>query len=80
MSFGPDSNMRFTETPLKGAFVVEVEAQTDARGSFARTFCAREFAESGFGGELSCNATCRGIDAPGDVARHALPTGSVVAR
>ena len=35
--------MQFTEIPLKGAFVVEVEAQTDARGSFARTFCAREF-------------------------------------
>ena len=39
--------MRFTETPLKGAFVVEVEAQTDARGSFARTFCAREFRNKG---------------------------------
>jgi dTDP-4-dehydrorhamnose 3,5-epimerase len=39
--------MRFTETPLKGAFVVEVEAQTDARGSFARTFCAHEFRNKG---------------------------------
>jgi dTDP-4-dehydrorhamnose 3,5-epimerase len=42
--------MRFIETPLKGAFVVEVEAQTDARGSFARTFCAREFEAQGLVG------------------------------
>ena len=39
--------MRFTETPLKGAFVVEIEAQTDARGAFARTFCAAEFRNKG---------------------------------
>jgi dTDP-4-dehydrorhamnose 3,5-epimerase len=39
--------MQFTETPLKGAFVVGLEAQTDARGSFARTFCAREFRNKG---------------------------------
>jgi dTDP-4-dehydrorhamnose 3,5-epimerase len=39
--------MRFTETPLKNAFVVEVEPQTDIRGSFARTFCAREFKNEG---------------------------------
>ena len=48
--------MRFTETPLKGAFVVEVEAQTDARGSFARTFCAREFRNKGLGESfVQCN-------------------------
>jgi dTDP-4-dehydrorhamnose 3,5-epimerase len=39
--------MRFTETPLPGAWVVEVEPARDERGSFARTFDAREFADRG---------------------------------
>lgn len=39
--------MKFTETKLRGAFVVEVEPQADARGLFARTFCAREFQARG---------------------------------
>lgn len=39
--------MRFIETSLQGAFVVELEERADARGFFARTFCAREFEEHG---------------------------------
>jgi dTDP-4-dehydrorhamnose 3,5-epimerase len=39
--------MRFTPTPLRGAFVVEPEPHVDERGLFARTFCSREFAEHG---------------------------------
>ena len=39
--------MRFTETKLAGAFIVEPEPREDSRGFFARTFCAREFAEKG---------------------------------
>jgi dTDP-4-dehydrorhamnose 3,5-epimerase len=39
--------MRFTETRLKGAFIIDVERREDERGFFARTFCAREFAEHG---------------------------------
>jgi dTDP-4-dehydrorhamnose 3,5-epimerase len=39
--------MRFVETPLKGAFVVELERIEDERGFFARSFCEREFAEQG---------------------------------
>lgn len=35
--------MRFTETPLAGAFVIELEPCEDERGFFARTFCRREF-------------------------------------
>ena len=35
--------MIFRETRLPGAFVIELEPQRDERGSFARTFCAREF-------------------------------------
>lgn len=37
--------MRFTETPLRGVYVVEQEPARDARGAFARTFCAREYEE-----------------------------------
>jgi dTDP-4-dehydrorhamnose 3,5-epimerase len=38
------SAILFTETKLKGAFVIEIEKHADQRGFFARTFCEREFA------------------------------------
>ncbi|MBF6569633.1 MAG: dTDP-4-dehydrorhamnose 3,5-epimerase [Candidatus Binataceae bacterium] len=36
--------MKFTETALKGAFVLDPEMIEDDRGFFARTFCRKEFA------------------------------------
>src|SRR5829696_6404953 len=39
--------MRFVETSLKGAFILELEERPDDRGFFARTFCASEFAGHG---------------------------------
>ncbi len=39
--------MRFGPTPIVGAFIVGIEPQVDARGFFARTWCAREFAAHG---------------------------------
>lgn len=39
--------MIFTPTPLEGAFIVRPEPHEDERGSFARTFCAREFSQHG---------------------------------
>jgi len=39
--------MRFTETKLAGAFVLDLERREDSRGFFARTFCQDEFAEHG---------------------------------
>jgi dTDP-4-dehydrorhamnose 3,5-epimerase len=39
--------MIFTETRLPNAFVIDPEPYADERGLFARTFCAREFAEHG---------------------------------
>jgi dTDP-4-dehydrorhamnose 3,5-epimerase len=39
--------MIFTETPLKGAFILDLEPHTDSRGFFARVFCAVEFAAHG---------------------------------
>jgi dTDP-4-dehydrorhamnose 3,5-epimerase len=39
--------MRFTPTSLAGAYLIQLEPRIDARGTFARAFCAREFAEQG---------------------------------
>lgn len=39
--------MIFTETKLKGAFIIDLEKRFDERGFFARTFCANEFATHG---------------------------------
>ncbi|GAA6160688.1 dTDP-4-dehydrorhamnose 3,5-epimerase [Ruegeria sp. HU-ET01832] len=36
--------MIFQETPLSGAYLIELERRGDDRGFFARTFCAQEFA------------------------------------
>ncbi|NLT23691.1 MAG: dTDP-4-dehydrorhamnose 3,5-epimerase [Syntrophorhabdus sp.] len=44
--------MRFGETPLGGAYVIELDPFVDERGTFARTFCAREFAAIGFTGRI----------------------------
>ena len=59
----------FTETILKGAFVIEPERLEDERGFFARTWCQKEFQEHGLNPRLSqCNisynkkkGTLRGI-------------------
>jgi len=48
--------MRFTETKLKGAYIIEPEPIADERGFFARTFCAREFEAHGLNPRLAqCN-------------------------
>ena len=39
--------MRFIDTGLAGAWLIEVEPSADARGLFARTYCEREFAAQG---------------------------------
>lgn len=48
--------MRFIETALSGAYIVELEERADDRGFFARTFCVREFADLGLTTRISqCN-------------------------
>jgi dTDP-4-dehydrorhamnose 3,5-epimerase len=37
----------FTETKLKGAFVIDLERREDARGFFARAFCQNDFKTHG---------------------------------
>jgi dTDP-4-dehydrorhamnose 3,5-epimerase len=39
--------MIFRETPLQGAYVVEIDRLADGRGFFARTWCQREFENAG---------------------------------
>jgi len=50
--------MVFTETPLIGAFVVDLERLEDDRGFFARSWCRREFDARGLNAELvQCNVS-----------------------
>ena len=44
--------MIFTETTLKGAFIIEPERLDDHRGFFARTWCQREFETHGLNPRL----------------------------
>jgi len=39
--------MQFTETRLKGAYVLDLERREDSRGFFARAFCQKEFTAHG---------------------------------
>ncbi|MDF0643848.1 MAG: dTDP-4-dehydrorhamnose 3,5-epimerase [Nitrospira sp.] len=39
--------MIFTETKLKGSYVIDLERITDERGFFARGWCAKEFSSHG---------------------------------
>jgi dTDP-4-dehydrorhamnose 3,5-epimerase len=50
--------VRFTETPLPGAWVIELEELGDERGWFARTFDAAEFRARGMNpAVVQCNAS-----------------------
>jgi dTDP-4-dehydrorhamnose 3,5-epimerase len=44
--------MRFTETKLKGAFLVEIQKIEDHRGFFGRAWCRREFEEHGLNADI----------------------------
>jgi dTDP-4-dehydrorhamnose 3,5-epimerase len=48
----------FSETPLAGAFVIDLEPHADERGFFARTFCRREFEARGLNAQVAqCNTS-----------------------
>ena len=61
--------MIFTETKLKGAFIIDLERREDSRGYFARTFCQKEFEAHGLKpviaqANMACNklkGTVRGM-------------------
>jgi dTDP-4-dehydrorhamnose 3,5-epimerase len=86
---GTTDVVRFTETPLSGAFLIEPELHEDERGFFARTYCEREF--DGFGLEpvaaqasVSMNyrkGTLRGMHfqvAPAEEAKLVRCTGGAI--
>ncbi len=39
--------MKFVESPIQGAYIIEPERREDERGFFARIFCRNEFAQAG---------------------------------
>jgi dTDP-4-dehydrorhamnose 3,5-epimerase len=45
--------MIFSETKLKGAFLIEPERKEDHRGFFARTWCQKKFEEHGLNSKLA---------------------------
>ncbi len=50
--------MIFDETEIAGAFLIEIEKHVDERGSFARSFCQREFEEHGLNPVVAqCNVS-----------------------
>lgn len=50
--------MIFKETPLKGAFIIELEKMGDDRGFFSRTWCQKEFQTQGLNTKIvQCNLT-----------------------
>jgi dTDP-4-dehydrorhamnose 3,5-epimerase len=50
--------MRFSQTPLAGAYVIDVEPVADERGLFARTWCRREMEEHGLdAGLVQCSTS-----------------------
>ena len=42
-----------TESPLVGAYVIDVDRKSDNRGFFARTFCAKEFGDLGIKSQVA---------------------------
>lgn len=48
--------MKFIETKLQGAYIVELDLLEDERGFFARSWCQKEFSERGLNPNLvQCN-------------------------
>ena len=45
--------MKFIETAIAGAWIVEIDPHQDERGFFARTWCADDFAQVGLATELA---------------------------
>lgn len=45
--------MRLSETSLKGAFLIDIEPRADARGTFTRVFCQKEFERAGLMHDLA---------------------------
>ena len=80
--------MIFTETPIPGAYLIDLEKRGDDRGFFARAFCEKEFAAHGLATRFvqvnnslsAVKGTLRGMHyqlAPRAEARRLLTTRSI---
>ena len=50
--------MKFNETKLKGAYIIELDKLEDERGYFARSWCQEEFLKNGLdAGLVQCNVS-----------------------
>ena len=50
--------MKYIETKLKGAYIIEIEPISDDRGFFARSWCQQEFCDRGLNPNLvQCNVS-----------------------
>ena len=45
--------MEFTETPLKGAYLIEIRKMGDERGFFGRSWCRKEMEEAGLEADIA---------------------------
>lgn len=45
--------MKFTETPLPGAFLIEIQKIGDDRGFFGRSWCRREMQQAGLDADIA---------------------------
>jgi dTDP-4-dehydrorhamnose 3,5-epimerase len=45
--------LKFYETPLLGAYTIDLEPREDERGFFSRVVCQQEFADRGIGGNFA---------------------------
>jgi dTDP-4-dehydrorhamnose 3,5-epimerase len=71
--------MRFVETKLAGAYVVEPQPHQDSRGLFARTYCAREFREQGLvDAFVQCNTSWNAREGTVRGLHYQLPPSSEV--
>jgi dTDP-4-dehydrorhamnose 3,5-epimerase len=71
--------MRFSETKLGGAWIVEPEPREDRRGLFARTFCAREFQDQGLNsGFVQCNTSWNAFKGTVRGLHYQMPPSSEV--
>ena len=64
--------MIFTETRLKGAFIIDLERRSDERGFFARAFCQDEFRQFGLKPVIA-QASIAVESKEGHASRHAFP-------
>jgi len=53
--------MKFVETKLAGAYVVEIEPRSDERGFFARSFCEEELKAQGLLGHMVQSNVCSNV-------------------